>query len=363
MIYVLFPFLLAIVKSTNNNNEIAPYNNLRKDNSKINLLINPNSVNITIINITFEDREINLYVNPESEIQTNLTFLITLYIDKYDDYLGYWLSKEIEVKASDYNGIGVFSAYIEDLTFENLTYDLNLVILNITIDNSNVNITYNVNYDQLVFNFPEENSIDVVNDLSPPDFDNGDFYGPITSDNSESYTNSEGNESSGSISIGIIIGIIAGVIVIIGAIITTICLCRKKNNNNIKNNESFQSALKEIIPDKTDNYIFNGEQKTNNIIKLSFETQNQKIKIEFVINGDCSLEEMRDQFFKKINRMDLIKDKDIYFVYGGNGFPMNKKGLVKNYFKQSGNDNRIIVIDIEDKMEEKNSGNNSGNSR
>ena len=228
MIYVLFPFLLAIVKSTNNNNEIAPYNNLRKDNSKINLLINPNSVNITIINITFEDREINLYVNPESEIQTNLTFLITLYIDKYDDYLGYWLSKEIEVKASDYNGIGVFSAYIEDLTFENLTYDLNLVILNITIDNSNVNITYNVNYDQLVFNFPEENSIDVVNDLSPPDFDNGDFYGPITSDNSESYTNSEGNESSGSISIGIIIGIIAGVIEVIGAIITTICLCRKK---------------------------------------------------------------------------------------------------------------------------------------
>ena len=137
----------------------------------------------------------------------------------------------------------------------------------------------------------------------------------------------------------------------------------KKNNNSIKNNESFQSALKEIIPDKTDNYIFNGEQKTNNIIKLSFETQNQKIKIEFVINGDCSLEEMRDQFFKKINRMDLIKDKDIYFVYGGNGFPMNKKGLVKNYFKQSGNDNRIIVIDIEDKMEEKNFVNNFCNSR
>ena len=337
MISVLFSFLLVIVKATNNNNEITLHNNLRKDTSKKDLLIESNNVNITITNITYEEREINLYINPESELQNNLTFLITLYIDKYDDYLGFWLSKEIEVRACDYYGISIFSAYVEDLTFDNLTLDIFLAILNITIDNSNANNTYNVYFDQLEFNFQEENSISIINYLSPPDFEgDGDNVNvPISTDNSESSINSE--SSSGSLSTGIIIGIIAGGVLIIGAIITTIiCLCKKKNNNTMN-----ESSNKEIITEE--DIIFDQLQKIknkgNNIIKLFFETQSQKIKIEFEIDGYCSLEEMRNQFFEKINRIDLKKDKDIYFLFGGNGFPINKKGLVKNFFKQGDKDN------------------------
>ena len=59
---------------------------------------------------------------------------------------------------------------------------------------------------------------------------------------------------------------------------------------------------------------------------------------------------MRIQFFEKINKKDLIKDENIYFLVEGKHIHLNQKGHVKDYFKEDNKVYKIIVVDQEDKL-------------
>ena len=61
---------------------------------------------------------------------------------------------------------------------------------------------------------------------------------------------------------------------------------------------------------------------------------------------------MRIQFFEKINKKDLIKDENIYFLVEGNNIHLNQEGYVKDYFKEDNKVYKIIVVDQEDKLAE-----------
>ena len=61
---------------------------------------------------------------------------------------------------------------------------------------------------------------------------------------------------------------------------------------------------------------------------------------------------MRIQFFEKINKKDLIKDENIYFLVEGNHIRLNQESHVKDYFKEDNKVCKIIVVDQEDKLVE-----------
>ena len=61
---------------------------------------------------------------------------------------------------------------------------------------------------------------------------------------------------------------------------------------------------------------------------------------------------MRIQFFEKINKKDLIKDENIYFLVEGKHIHLNQESHVKDHFKEDNKVYKIIVVDQEDKLVE-----------
>ena len=222
-------------------NKITANNNLQKNRVKrnvqidtyfdTNIVIATMAPNFYIINVTdysFYNDGFDLYISSTPELNEDITLLITLYIDMYNDSLGYWISKEIDVRAYDYYGTGnMFSAYIDELNLVNLTSDISLTVLNIIVESNNTNNNYYVYFEEMTFNFPEETDYDYSTPLEMSDsyyqIDSDSYY-PDTTNNTESSYISVGNRSSGSISTGVIIGIIAGVVAVIGIIITIIII-------------------------------------------------------------------------------------------------------------------------------------------
>ena len=83
-------------------------------------------------------------------------------------------------------------------------------------------------------------------------------------------------------------------------------------------------------------------------IKLIFMTTRQD-KVEVTINKEKSTKELTNLFFKKINRMDLIGDKYISFVWDAKTIGNDSKDLVKLHINcYSGN--IIMVNDPEEKI-------------
>ena len=331
--------LLTIIKIINNekitNKEI--YNNLRRDEVKRELQEESNIYNLTVTNYSFYDRQMDLFVDSEPELDNNITLLITLYIDKYNNTLGYWTSVEIDVRAYDYYGTGeVFSAYVEDLTLGRLTEDMSLTILNIDAESYNANNTYYISFEERTFyfhgtNMPESTVISYYTD---------------TDDIDSSYIAviSVGRSTSSGISTGAIIGIIVAGVVVLGGIITIIyfCFCRKKEINQ---DLSISTTSKADI-------ITNPDKKESDIRTLIFETTGQ-INKSIVIDGDKNVRQMRRMYFKAINRKDLIKDSSIFFLYNGEVISKDKNDLVKDIFKKEKDLNKIIVSDPGDKIQKK----------
>ena len=113
MISFLILFLTIIVKT----NKMTPNNNLQKNRVKrnvqidtyfdTNIVIDAMAPNFYIINITdyyFHNDGLDLHIFSTPELNEDITLLITLNIDMYNDSLGYWISKEIDVRAYDYYG-------------------------------------------------------------------------------------------------------------------------------------------------------------------------------------------------------------------------------------------------------------------
>ena len=166
MFSILTIFLFSIVKANIQKNKTVIYNNSLKVKIERNLQIEnetdleagtdyENIYYINVTNYTFDNQEMNIYIDYSTILFEEITLLITLYIDKYNDSLGYWTNKVVYVRAYYYYyDINVYSAYVEDLTLDNLSGDISLTILNIEAESDNLSNFYYVNSmnKHLIFN-------------------------------------------------------------------------------------------------------------------------------------------------------------------------------------------------------------------
>ena len=343
MISFLILFLTIIVKT----NKITVNNNLQKNRVKRNVQIDTYfDTNIVIetmapifyiINVTdyyFHNDGLDLFIFSNPELNEDITLLITLYIDIFNDSLGYWTNKEIDVRAYDYYGTRErFSAYIDDLNLDNLNL-VSLTVLNIIVESNSTNNNYNVYFEEINYSVQEETSVydSAISNYYETDTDS---YNPDTTDDTEFSNISGGSKSSGSISTGVIIGIIIAVVVVIGGIITTYCLCKNKKNET-------NGSETEIKIKNTNESVLN---QINKNITFSFKTGNQQIQTELTVKDNITLLEMRIQYFKKINKINLVKNKQIFFLCDAKCFAFNSEGLIKDHFKDENKVYQIIVVD------------------
>ena len=296
MISILAIFLFSIINSDIQSNKKIIYNNSLKVGVERNLQIENatdletgtdyyNIYYIDVINYTFNDREMNIYILSFPELIEEITLLITLYIDKYNDTLGYWTNKVINVTAYYYNSIDVYSAHVEDLTLDNLIGDISLTILNIYAESDNINNIYLVNFTEQTFNFQEDSDSDSYI------FDSTNI--------------SVGRSTSSGISTGAIIGIIAGVVGVIAVISILIiyCFCCKKND--VTDKSLTNSKISIINPEKIEKDMFtiqflSGDQHVNIPITC-------KVKDKFSVLEEKLYADFPD-----------LKNKNIIFLAKGN---------------------------------------------
>lgn len=113
--------------------------------------------------------------------------------------------------------------------------------------------------------------------------------------------------------------------------------------------------IKEYFKDNEDYYIIHVSDNDNliskpkKIFKINFQPTNQQNKAEINIESDKTLKELILEYFKKINRLDLFGDKEIYFLFWGKNISLDQKDLVDQHFKEN-QENQIIVVDNEDKF-------------
>lgn len=342
MFSILTIFLFSMVKTNIQKNKTVIYNNSLKVKIERNLQIEnetdleagtdyENIYYINVTNYTFDNQEMNIYIDYSTILFEEITLLITLYIDKYNDSLGYWTHKVVDVRAYYYYDINAYSAYVEDLTLDNLSGDISLTILNIEAESDNISNFYYVNFYEQTFNFQQ-----------PSDTDSDNF------ESTDSTIISVARSTSSGSSTGAIIGIIAGVVGVIGIIsgIIIYCFCCKKKDP-VGVTDSNSTNTKISISNQT-NSTMNTESIKNDIM-LSFSTKDQdkKYKKLVPINGNKNLGQMREKYFIEINRTDLINDNNIDFFVGEKRIEIDKKILVKDYLKdyfKTGNEPIIITV-------------------
>ena len=369
----LFLCLLIIIKT----NKLTPKNNLRKDRVKRNVqiatdfpedtdtVIDTNDPQLYIINITyyyFYDQGLDLYLFSDPEINVTITLLITLYIDQFNDSLGYWTSKEIDVRAYDYDGTGeLFSAYIDDLILDDSS-SISISILNIIIESNNTISNYYVYFEEMTYTYPEDTSIGDWSDLHEEYVDystDTDIYSSLNDTNNTDISPiNRASKSSGSIPIGAIIGIISAVIVV-GVVIVTICLCRRKKTKPPEGPPQGppgqQGGSGILQGNQNEITIMNAtlaNLKTNPEGKkiFIFQTTAQKT-VEIEIEEDKNILDLRKLYFETIKKPELYIDKSMCFLVNCVNLPIDTYVLIKDCFKDRNEAIVILIADNDDKLQ------------
>ena len=148
-----------------------------------------------------------------------------------------------------------------------------------------------------------------------------------------------------------IIGIVLGGLLFIGIIVGVVIFIRKrrkkiKNDKNKVVNGIPSNESEDKITTTSGNINLNVPEK--DMRKFHFETQSQ-FKIDFSIEGKRDLKDLRKLYFEKIKRNDLLNDKSIYFLQGGNILRCDDS-LVKDKFKNYKELYNIVVVDGEGKI-------------
>ena len=346
MISILIIFLFSIVKANIQTNKTKAYNDSLKVKIERNLQIENSTdleagtdnlfiFHISIINYTFYDQEMNAYIESDPQLIEEITLLFTLYIDKYDDSLGYWTSKEIDVRAYDYYETGIYSAYVEDLTLNDLSGDIHLTILDIKVESNETNYIYYIGPNETTFHFTVATGTDIETMETDSDIDS-----------SDNIIISGGGSTSSGLSTGALIGIIiASVAVLVGGIIIVYC-CYKKCNKKPSPPEPDDNSS--ISTNKT-NTTMNTESNQNEIL-FCFEQQNQK-KTFIQTSINKSVKEIREKYLIEINRTDLMNDKSIFFQVNGNVITLESEGKLKNFLPkdiEKNQTNQTVVIIVTD---------------
>ena len=82
-----------------------------------------------------------------------------------------------------------------------------------------------------------------------------------------------------------------------------------------------------------------------------FQTTSQ-YNVEISIDDNKALKELIKSYFKKINRLDLYKDKNIRFIFKGDVIPHNSKNRIKTLLNELEDGNIILVDDVEERIKE-----------
>ena len=348
---ILFILLFIFGKSYNNKNKIiskTSYNNLKHNELIRNLQeetdddIDEIVYNINITDYMFNSMAMYIYLNSQPQLPNNVTFLAELNISKYNNTLGNYVNKKVEVKAFEFSvNKSIYYAFVQDLTLNDTNRNITLEILNLTVDSS----IFDDNYYFNVMNFKREYTIlpEFSDEETEPQNDTTDTT-PDSTDNSNSNSNagatSVRSKSSGGISTGAIIGIIAGAVALIGIIVAAILIYKKLKNKN----PDFDAVSFSTITDRTNGSLKTDPgQKSKNFV---FRTTNQLNK-EISISEGKTLKDLRKKYFKEIDLTKLRNDHAIIFLISGRVVPNKSNILVKDYFKK--NDAKIItVVDTDD---------------
>ena len=359
MISVFIILLFIFGKSYNNNkNKIiskTSYNNLKHNELIRNLQeetdddIDEIVYNINITDYMFNSMAMYIYLNSQPQLPNNVTFLAELNISKYNNTLGNYVNKKVEVKAFEFSvNKSIYYAFVQDLTLNDTNRNITLEILNLTVDSS----IFDDNYYFNVMNFKREYTIlpEFSDEETEPQNDTTDTT-PDSTDNSNSNSNagatSVRSKSSGGISTGAIIGIIAGAVALIGIIVAAILIYKKLKNKN----PDFDAVSFSTITDRTNNTL--KTEPEGNIRKFRFITTSQYNK-NISIGEEKSLKDLRKKYFKEIDLSKLKNERGIQFLFEANVIPTKSKMLIKDYFKKKEGDCIIQVIDHEDFLLDKN---------
>ena len=89
--------------------------------------------------------------------------------------------------------------------------------------------------------------------------------------------------------------------------------------------------------------------KPKKVFNILFILTTNQARTIISIENDKTIKELMLEYFKKINRMDLFGDKNIFLLYGGSNIAVHQKDLIDKYFKDN-QENQILVIDEEEKI-------------
>ena len=299
--------------------------------------------NINITELYFHNKnEIDITINYEPSSIKNISLSIIFDINKYNQTGLFWNLETYIVNITLNNNTEKYSTFLDNLNIKELT-QINIRKINV-ISNENIN-KYNIYYPKEKLYITNETNEYII---TLPSFN------PYGNSNNEQNIENKTKRSSNKLSSGAIIGIILGIVVFI-AIIIFIVICLHKKNKKIKLVNSTNNIMDETpksvnkINEITTRNIIILEEPTENMRTFLFEMQNQE-KIVLIIEKNKNMKDLRQLFFEKINRTDLIEDNSIYFLYNGKSLDFNSKGFIEHYFKDFTILYKIIVVDINSKI-------------
>ena len=126
-------------------------------------------------------------------------------------------------------------------------------------------------------------------------------------------------------------------------------LSYKKNQFSFDNNNFIIKihSKNDINQDSDiDEEIIN-KKRRDKMYTFYFMTVSQ-LKITLQIEYNKNINDLRKLFFEKINRLDLLYDENIYFLY--NGVILPNEDLLERYFKDKELLRKILVVDREDRL-------------
>lgn len=104
------------------------------------------------------------------------------------------------------------------------------------------------------------------------------------------------------------------------------------------------------LDEKSSNSSFD-YSPSNKMVNFVFMTQREK-RIEIQMEYDKNINELIKLYFKTLNRIDLLNDKSIGFLYAGEALYHNSELLIKDIFQKDlrKKNIHITVFDSEDKI-------------
>ena len=314
--------------------DIKPSRKLELD--KTNLAnINQNIYNIYFTEIFPYNNEIHLLTYSEPEIFSDMHYLVSFNLDKFNSSELYWQRKKNSLNTTNsINGTNEFILNLDDFNLDN--FPSTITITNIKEEQSDENDIYYIHFPIKSFNIENQIKSSIIKTTI--------FLDTDIPTESDSFTIISPNKkiSSSKISTGALVGLILGIIVVLSGITFLIIKCFCKN-------EKIADFPPPHIPVDSSTNLINQNDDNLRCFNIQIQAQNQ-IENIIKIEKNKTMKDLRKKFFENINRIDLFEDIDIYFLCNGRPFTIESNEIIENIFKNYTQCYGIIVVDDKDKI-------------